>query len=855
METTKGMPKFLSSIAVRLIVIVLATGILAFAMIGGLAMLRFDLGLQKQAQALNHLSARQLSDRLDGEAQLARARIEAIGSETALRLRQLAQRADVAKAVASRNDITIKELLASVAKTSDMQRLIAFDQDGIPIGANDALDLLAINSEMRVSDLAPDLRSILKDNSRSHPRGHQSTHVMTDGLLKVFRLPARLTIAHEAFEPVFDDFGEFIGALGGFRILGRTERTLESFSSLSNAGVVIMHGNEMVSTAGPKTKFSQMNRDNNGLIHSDDGAHVARCADHDASLKVCTFTDASVVTATSDQMFRIGATETRSLMRQFLVVAALALLMLVLALLVGVRHSTLGLSTLASAARAIAAGDIDRPFKPLGVGEIYSLGLAFEQMLANLRASMGRIQQLAFYDGVTGLANREKFRLDSMQLIEKCRSGALWFLDLDGFKAINDSLGHKTGDILLRQVSERLTAFLSEVTTAREEGANKIALGRVGGDEFVMIIPKVQDHQRLGRMAKDLLECICIPFEINDSHVSVGASIGITVFPEDGTSYEELLINADLAMYAAKQRGRNTFAFFTSEISETAKTRLALEQDLKSAVRAKHLSVQYQPIISCKDGSIRGVEALARWHHAEFGNIPPERFIAIAEETGLIREIDRFVLQKAIEDIGALINTGIDAVLSVNISAAAIEDPFLVDEVEKLIVAAGFNASRLEFEITESVAMRDPDSVNKTITGLRRLGIRLAIDDFGAGYSNLATLARLPFDTIKLDRSLVSGLSADHEKQTIVRIALTLADELGFDTVVEGVESMDELKFVAKFGATYAQGYLFSMPVSVDDLSTLLQPARLGVISAAASNNRNADGTSTGRPSARVVNG
>ena len=848
------MPKFLSSIAVRLIVIVLATGILAFAMIGGLAMSRFNLGLQKQAQALDHLSARQLADRLDGEAQLARARIEAIGSETAIRLRQLAQRADVVKAVASRNDITIQELLASVAKTSDLQRLIAFDKDGIPIGANEALELLAINSEMHVSDIAADLRSILTDNSRSHPRGHQSTQVMTDGLLKAFRLPARLTIAHEAFEPVFDDFGELIGALGGFRMLGRTERTLESFSSLSNAGVVIMHGNEMVSTAGPRTKFSQLNSDNNGLIHSDDGAHVARCADHDASLKVCTFTDASVVTATSDQMFRIGATETRSLMRQFLVVAALALLMLVLALLAGVRHSTLGLSTLASAARAIAAGDIDRPFKPLGVGEIYSLGLAFEQMLANLRASMRRIQQLAFYDGVTGLANREKFRLKSMQIIDKCRSGALWFLDLDGFKAINDSLGHKTGDLLLRKVSERLTAFLSEVA-AREEGADKTALGRVGGDEFVIIITNVQDHQRLGRMAKDLLECLCLPFEISNSHVSIGASIGITVFPEDGTSYEELLINADLAMYAAKQRGRNTFAFFTSEISETAKTRLALEQDLKAAVRAKHLSVQYQPIISCKDGSIRGVEALARWHHAEFGNIPPERFIAIAEETGLIREIDRFVLQKAIEDIGGLINTGFDAVLSVNISAAAIEDPFLVGEVEKLIVATGFNASRLEFEITESVAMRDPDSVSESITGLRRLGIQLAIDDFGAGYSNLATLARLPFDTIKLDRSLVSGLSADHEKQTIVRIGLTLASELGFDTVVEGIESMDELKFVAKCGATYAQGYLFSMPVSVDDLSTLLQPARLGAIAAAASNNRNADGTSTSRPSTRVVNG
>ncbi len=264
---------------------------------------------------------------------------------------------------------------------------------------------------------------------------------------------------------------------------------MENFSSLSNAGVVIMHGNEMVSAAGPKTTFSQMNSDGHGLIHSDDGAHVARCTDHDASLKVCTFTDASVVTATRDQMFRIGAAETRDLMRQFLVVAAVTLVMLVVALLVGVRRATFGLSALASAARTVAAGNIDEPFKPVGVGEIYSLGLAFEWMLANLRASMGKIRQLAYYDSVTGLANREKFRTDSIEVFRKSPCGSLWFLDLDGFKAINDSFGHKTGDLLLRRVSERLSAFLSEVLATQRASFDQLALGRVGGDEFVMIIP------------------------------------------------------------------------------------------------------------------------------------------------------------------------------------------------------------------------------------------------------------------------------------------------------------------------------------------------------------------------------
>jgi diguanylate cyclase (GGDEF)-like protein len=597
-----------------------------------------------------------------------------------------------------------------------------------------------------------------------------------------------------------------------------------------------------------------MTSDSSGLIHSDDGAHVARCADHDGSLKVCTYTDTSVVTGTRDQMFRIGAAETRSLMKQFLVVAAITLVMLVVGLLFGVRHATLGLSTLASAAHAVAAGNMDRPFKPVGVGEVYSLGLAFEKMLANLRASMGKIRQLAFYDGVTGLPNREKLRLDSTQIIENSKCGALCFLDLDGFKSINDTFGHKTGDLLLRKVSDRLTVFLTDSGAGSGQGSSDIMLARVGGDEFVMIIPGEQNQESLGKVATQMLEHLVAPFEINGSHVSIGASIGITVYPADATTYEELLINADLAMYAAKQRGRNTFAFFTSEIAENAKTRLALEQDLKNAVRTSQLSVHYQPTISCKDGSIRGVEALARWQHPKLGNIPPERFIAIAEEIGLVQEIDRFVLLRAINDIGGLIASGLDIILAVNVSAAGIENPFFVREVTKLIEDAKFDPKRLELEITESVAMRDPDGVCQSIGGLRQLGVRLAIDDFGAGYSNLATLARLPFDTVKLDRSLAFRLDVDREKQTIVRTALTLTSELGFDTVVEGIESMAALEFVAKAGATYAQGYLFSVPVPLSELSILLQPAHLGAMVGSSLKKQDNVVPARSRPSVRVVN-
>jgi diguanylate cyclase (GGDEF)-like protein len=818
------MPRFLSSIGARLVAAVLSTGLIAFAVIGGLAMLRLDLGLREQADALGHLSARQLSDRLEGEAQLARARIDAIGFETAVRLRQLAQRADIAKAVASRNDITIRELLATVAKTSGMQRIVAFDADGIPIGVNQPLDLLAINKEVQRSELLPELRSILTNNTRSDPRGHHDIHVLPERLLQVLALPQRLTVAHEALEPVFDDFGDLVGALGSFRVLGRIEPTLENFSTLSNAGVVILSGSEAVSSAGPKATFSNAAYDSHGLIRSDDGSHVGRCADHGSSLKVCTFTDASTVSASRDQMFRIGAAETRSLMRQFLAVAAIALVLLVAALLIGVHRTTSGLSTLASAARAVAAGEIDKPFAATGVGEVYTLGLAFEQMLANLRASMGQIRRLAFHDTTTGLPNREKLRVDAERLVSRLNGGALWFVDLDGFKTINDTFGHSCGDMLLRQVSDRLTQCFESLQ--RHEGwTEQPIIARVGGDEFVILTPVLRNDDWLIQLSKRVLNLLATPFEINASHVSIGASIGITRFPLDATNYEDLLINADLAMYAAKARGRNTMAIFSADILEKSKERSILEQDLKQAVRSKQLTVFYQPMVSCRDGTVRAVEALVRWKHPALGYVAPERFIPIAEDIGLVQEIDRFVLERALRDIRGLV--GAEIVVAVNVSAAGFEDPFLVNEVARLLREADFPPHRLELEITETVAMRDPELVRKTIVGLRALGTRLAIDDFGAGYSNLATLARLPFDTVKLDRSLIANLDRDREKQCIVRAALSLAVELGFDTVVEGIERWEELEVAVSCGATYAQGYLFSEPKPIVEVATLLQPGRL----------------------------
>jgi diguanylate cyclase (GGDEF)-like protein len=818
--------KLTSSIAVRLAAVVLITGTVALGVIGALTMLRLDIGLKEQAQALDRLSEEQLAYRLDGEVQLARARLDALGAEVARDLRLIARHGDIGKALGGKGDTAIPELLRQISKSLTFDGLLAFDTEARLVGVFPAADLPEIQATLHKYGVTGRIRSLLAEADPSRPAGTANTRPVSPELLHALDRPARLTIAHEAIEPVLDNAGRTIGAMVAYRILEPTERTFERFSSLTNAGVIIRQDGQVVSAAGPK--FVTFSRASSAITRklttSDDGKYVARCMTSETGLQICTFTDASLVTATRDQLYRLGAEQTRSLMWQFLIFATMALMMLVCALLVSVRRSTRGLSRLASAAIAVANGNLEVPFRATGVGEVYSLGLAFERMLANLRGSMGRIRQLAFYDTVTGLPNREKLRLDAPAIINEMKTGALLFLDLDGFKAINDTFGHKTGDAVLANVASRLSAFIASRSRTK---IDVFPLARVGGDEFAAILPGIASQEEAADLAAELIALVRQPFDVGGSHMMVGTSIGITLFPADGRSYEELLINADLAMYAAKSKGRNTFAFFTREIAEIAKERVEIENDLKQAVQNNALEIRYQPQISCYDGSIRGVEALVRWNHPRLGWLTPNKFIGVAEETGLIAEIGRFVLRTALRDIGSLISSGMDLIVSVNSSALEIEDALFANSVKDIVAATDFPAPRLELEITESMAMHDPATVCERIESLRELGVRFAIDDFGTGYSNLATLARLPFDTVKLDRSLISGIATNAEKQSIVRITLDLAKELGFDTVVEGVETQEEFKFVADAGATLAQGFLFSAPVPFRDLVTLLRPGSL----------------------------
>src|SRR4051794_2653644 len=815
------------SIGARLAAVVLLTGGATFGGVGVLTTIRLERGLNEQGLALSQLSAHQLAQKLDGEARLARARLDTVFAEAGRQVRALTQRTDIAKAVQSENDVTIRETFAPASKTAGLDVLLAIAPGGYVLGANTPADLLALTDALSASDLGSTVKNLLSDNSRSQRRSFQDTRRLGEKLRTALRLDEGRAIGHLAVDPVFDDFGDVIGALIGIRMLAPVEEALEHFSSLSGAGVAILSGQAIVSAAGahPLQLPFDPGQDQE-LFHS--GRRLARCIDYIADLKICSHADVAAAKASQEQMFRIGAEQTRSFMIWFLILAAGSLVTLVGALLVCVRQAVRGLPQLSRAATAVAHGNLDVPFEAMGSGEVHSLGTAFEAMLTNLRSSLGQIRQLAFYDPVTELANREKARIKSGRLLEqRADDEAVVFLllDLIRFKAVKDMFGDKSTDRLLRNLAVRLTAFCDGQCASGRFSDSFVA--RVGTDEFLTVVRCRRDGLDLERLAEDLLAELRAPFEIGSARVPIAAHIGVAACPDHGADYETLRANADIATDAAKRQNRGTFAVFTPAAGQAALERLAIEHDLTDAVRERRFSVHYQPKVSCSDGSIIGVEALARWSHPERGYISPGKFIPIAEETGQLPEIGVFVLERAMEDVGKMLSDGLSITLAVNVSIQQLEDPSFSDAVLAVVERTKFPPKALELEITESLAMQDSEIVQKQIMQLRRTGIQIAIDDFGTGYCNLAMLSRLPIDTIKLDRSLVQDVHANPEKQTIVRTVIALARSFGFHTVVEGVETHAELDYLVREGAEMAQGYLFSPPVTIETINLLLKPKNL----------------------------
>jgi diguanylate cyclase (GGDEF)-like protein len=479
-----------------------------------------------------------------------------------------------------------------------------------------------------------------------------------------------------------------------------------------------------------------------------------------------------------------------------------------------------GLDDDASVERAFAAGASDYITKPVN----WAVLRQRVRRMVNERRAERHVNFLAYHDSLTGLPNRTLFIERLEHHIARARRGgaqiAVLFMDLDGFKLINDSLGHDVGDLLLKAVSDRLTSVLRESDT----------VARLGGDEFTAIVSDVDSEGQISTAARRVLAELTAPVVVNGQEVFVGASIGIAVYPNDGHDVRTLLRSADMAMYRAKELGRNNYQFYTPDMGDRVLARMSLESSVRRALDRKEFTVFYQPIIDLASGQIRSLEALVRWLHPELGLVPPADFIPLAEETGLIIPLGAWIFEHVCEQVAAWRDAGISPPpIAVNMSSRQLNDNDLVETMRAAMRAHRLEPGSMTLELTENSVMQNLNTSVDMLRSLRELGLALAIDDFGTGYSSLSYLTRLPIDTLKIDRSFVQHVPGSAENNAIVEAVIALAHSLRFQVVAEGVEEEAQLEYLRNIGCDAVQGYLCGRPAGAADTLTLLQHKRVGV--------------------------
>jgi diguanylate cyclase (GGDEF)-like protein len=431
-----------------------------------------------------------------------------------------------------------------------------------------------------------------------------------------------------------------------------------------------------------------------------------------------------------------------------------------------------------------------------------------------------RIEYLASHDSLTGLPNRDMFNglLHAAMLTATRRQlqFALLFIDLDRFKIINDSLGHEAGDALLAEIATRL----------RRNLRSSDIVARLGGDEFVVILEHTADRGAIEEIARELLATVSAPVRLSGHECHATASIGIAMFPDHGSDVHTLTKNADMAMYLAKEDGKNNFRFFTKEVKMQSIERLTLENCLRHALSRNEFSLHYQPKVNLATGQITGVEALLRWEHAEHGMLPPGQFIPLAEETGLIVPIGRWALREACSQNMAWQRHGLRPLsMAVNLSPRQFSDENLLHDIDEALAASGMSPALLQIEVTESMMMRNVARAIKVLDEIQGRGIRIAIDDFGTGYSSMSLMKQFPIDTIKIDRSFVRDLPDDTEDRAIAQAIINMGRALEMTIVAEGVETVEQETFLRAHGCDEMQGFLFSRPLPSDQMADLLRPA------------------------------
>jgi diguanylate cyclase (GGDEF)-like protein len=459
-------------------------------------------------------------------------------------------------------------------------------------------------------------------------------------------------------------------------------------------------------------------------------------------------------------------------------------------------------------------GDVDEFCN--AIIQTVSLGKATRQLTE-------AIAHLAHYDGLTDLPNRILFRERLEQSLKAIRPGeqlAVLYIDIDEFKSVNDALGHPIGDELLKGVADRLRGCLKETDVA----------ARLGGDEFAVIQTAIKDRSETTRLVDEIHSAIRQPLACMGHLITTDASIGIAVAPGDGVDLDQLLKNADLALYGAKGDGRRTYRFFEAGMDQRARARRSLELELRQAINDGSLETYYQPVVNIEDGKISSCEALLRWRHPERGMISPAEFIPIAEDSGLINQLGLWVLNAACAEAA----TWPDQVrVAVNVSPVQFRSQALALNVAAALAACGLPASRLELEITEAVLIRDDEAALDMLHQLRKLGVRIALDDFGTGYSSLSYLQRFPFDKIKIDRSFIKDIAGPGASSSIVQAVVSIAAASDMTTTAEGVETEQQRNLLYILGCTEMQGYLFSPAIPAAEVRRLLLSHRGRAMSAA----------------------
>lgn len=465
-------------------------------------------------------------------------------------------------------------------------------------------------------------------------------------------------------------------------------------------------------------------------------------------------------------------------------------------------------------------------------GAVVRVQAAVQDVTDHHRAER-KIHQLAYYDGLTALPNRSLFgeRLDlALGLaVRHERSLAVMFIDLDDFKRVNDTLGHTSGDLLLQSVGERLKTCLrsSDALGAGSAGTEGETIARMGGDEFTVLLSEIRDEADAIHVAGRILEALSKPYDLAGNEVFTTPSVGIAVYPQHGATAEQLLKNADMAMYFAKREGKNVFKTFEESMNNVAMDRYSMEAQLRKALEANELTLNYQPQMNLATGGFDAVEALLRWNSAELGFVSPADFIPLAEETGLIVPIGEWVLRTACKQAVAWHNEGLALErMAVNISVLQFVRPDFPRMVISILEETGLEANRLELEITESVLAKDTTGAVSTLCTLKEIGVQLSIDDFGTGYSSLSQLKHFPIDRLKIDRSFVMGVTDNRHDAAITKAVLAMANSMELLVIAEGVETEEQLSFLHGNHCDEVQGYFLSRPLPAKEVEETLRKAK-----------------------------